>query len=337
MTRDFKAKRSDKPIEIKPILMETCANIFTRYFCSREFASSDPSFQLMIHNFDRIFWEVNQGYALDFLPFLLPFYGKVLKRMEQRTHEVHDFLKDKIVSDRREKWSGPKDGRLDYVESLIDHVERDLEPKIPWATAMYGIEDILGGSAANGNFLTNIFAFIAQTPESQKKIQQEIDNVLANKHNENSDVIDLSDRNQMPYTDAVVFEALRLLASPIFPHVANQDSSIGGYFVEKGSIIFFNNYNLCMSPELWDEPNKFNPERFVKNGQVVKPDHYLPFSVGRRSCMGSKIIQYVSFAIIANCMHHFNMAKPAGATYRVPIGSLALDEKTFEMILTDRV
>lgn len=336
MIKDFHAKHSDSPVEMKPILMETCANIFTQYFCSRTFDSTDPQFQQMIDNFDKIFYEVNQGYALDFLPFLLPLYRNNLKRMEKCTKEVHEFLMSRIVEDRREKWTGSNDGRFDYVESLIDHIERDLEPKIPWKTALYGLEDILGGSAANGNFLTSIFALIAETPESQRRIQQEVDNALASKQSGNCNFIDLSDRNQMPYTDAVVFEALRLFASPIFPHVANQDTSIGGYFVEKDSVVFFNNYNLCMSPELWDEPTKFKPERFVKDGQVVKPEHFLPFSVGRRSCMGYKIIQYVSFAIIANCLNHFNLTPPVNNTYNIPVGSLALPKHTHQMILTKR-
>lgn len=201
---------------------------------------------------------------------------------------------------------------------------------------MYGLEDILGGSAANGNFLTSIFALIADTPESQVRIQQEIDYAFAHKPAENRNIIDLSDRNLMPYTDAVVFEALRLFASPIFPHVANQDSSIGGYFVEKDTVVFFNNYNLCMSPKLWDEPEKFKPDRFVKDGQVVKPEHFLPFSVGRRSCMGYKIIQYVSFSIIANVLNHFNIRPPPNNTYDIPVGSLALPKITHPFILSYR-
>lgn len=329
-------QRTDEPIQMKPTLMASCANIFTRYFCSRQFESTDPVFIKMYNNFDKIFMEVNQGYALDFLPFLLPFYGKKLRRMEKITAEVHDFLMTQIVQDRREKWTGEKTDRLDYVESLIEHIEKDKEPKIPWKTALYGLEDILGGSAANGNFLTSIFALIADTPESQVRIQQEIDHAFAHKPAENRDIIDLSDRNLMPYTDAVVFEALRLFASPIFPHVANQDSSIGGYFVEKDTVVFFNNHNLCMSPELWDEPDKFKPDRFVKDGQVVKPEHFLPFSVGRRSCMGYKIIQYVSFAIIANVLNHFNLRPPPNNTYDIPVGSLALPKITHPFILSHR-
>lgn len=339
MVADIQSKRSspDTAIEIKPIIMETCANIFTQYYCSRGFNSNDVKFKRMIQNFDTVFWEVNQGYAADFLPFLLPLHAKNLKRMEKCTHEIREFILENIIEDRRESWIEGNEGPNDYIESLIDHVQQDLEPKMEWETALFALEDILGGHSATGNFLVKIFGFIGQLPEVQQKIQQEIDNTLANKRSGNCDAIELSDRNQMPYTEAVVMEALRLIASPIVPHVASQDSSVGGYLIEKDSLIFLNNYNLSMSPELWDEPASFKPERFIQNGHIVKPDHFLPFGAGRRSCMGYKMVQFLSFSVIANCMQHFDLRPPTNVTHKVVIGSLAVPEKSYEMVFTDRV
>lgn len=337
MLSDIKMQHvSGSPIEIKPILLDTCANIFTQYYCSRGFASTDPQFKQMIRNFDQIFWEVNQGYAADFLPFLLPFHAKNLKRMETCTHEIRKFLLENIIEDRRDHWTDCNDGHNDYVESLIGHVQQNLEPKMEWETALFALEDILGGHSATGNFLVKVFGFIGQRPEVQSKIQAEIDATLAKKTSGNTHSIELSDRNQMPYTEAVIMEALRLIASPIVPHVASQDSTIGGYLIEKDSLIFLNNFNLSMSNELWDEPNEFKPERFIQNGHVVKPDHFLPFGAGRRSCMGYKMVQFLSFSVITSCMQHFDMRPPIGVEYKVTVGSLAVPEKSYEMVFTER-
>lgn len=327
---------SGLPIEIKPIILDACANIFTQYYCSRGFASTDSHFKQMIRNFDQIFWEVNQGYAADFLPFLLPFHAKNLKRMETCTHEIRQFILENIIVDRCDHWMDCNDGHSDYVESLIGHVQQNLEPKMEWETALFALEDILGGHSATGNFLVKVFGFIGQQPEVQSKIQAEIDATLAKKTTGNTHSIELSDRNQMPYTEAVIMEALRLIASPIVPHVASQDSTIGGYLIEKDSLIFLNNYNLSMSAELWDEPTKFKPERFIQNGHVVKPDHFLPFGAGRRSCMGYKMVQFLSFSVIASFMQHFDMRPPTGVEHKVAVGSLAVPEKSYEMVFTDR-
>lgn len=323
-------------IEIKPIFMITCANIFTEYYCSRSFCPSDAKFKNLIKNYDQIFWEVNQGYACDFLPFLLPFHMKNLKRMEKCTHEIREFILANIIEDRVDHWVDG-DTPADYVESLIDHFQQNHEPKMEWNTALFSLEDIIGGHSAIGNFLVKIFGFIGQRPEVQQKIQVEIENRLAAKTNGNTSIIELSDRPQMPYTESVIMEALRLIASPIVPHVANQDSTIAGFHIAKDSLIFLNNYDLSMNEKLWDEPNEFKPERFIQNGHVVKPDHFLPFGAGRRACMGYKMVHLLSFSIITNCMQSFNMSPKPGTVHKIQVGSLAVPEKSYEMVFTERI
>lgn len=320
MTSEIQATiNAGKLIEIKPVLLRTCANIFTQYFCSRSFSIDDAGFQAMINNFDKIFYEVNQGYLADFIPILLPmFHSKNLKQMEKWSHEIRNFILDNIIENRKETWNGG-DEQTDYVDSLVDHVTQNLEPKMEWETALFALEDIIGGHSAVGNFLVKVFGYVAQHSDVQKLIQQEIDGILSEKCS-----IELSDRKNMPYTEAVIMEALRLIASPIVPHVANQDSTIGGYLVEKDTMIFLNNYDLSMSESLWCEPKKFMPERFLQNGRVVKPDYFLPFGGGRRSCMGYKMVQFLSFSILTSIMRNYDIVPVAKIT--VEAGSLAVGD-----------
>lgn len=143
MIADIQAKRSsaDAAIDIKPIFVEVCGNIFCRYFFSRSFSSDDPKFQRVMENFDFVFHEMNKGYAMDFLPFLLPFNRKYLNKMANCSHEIREFMMEKIIEDRREKWTENDDSnQFDYVDALIDHIKRDLEPKIDWETAFFALE-----------------------------------------------------------------------------------------------------------------------------------------------------------------------------------------------------
>lgn len=323
-------------IEIKPIFMITCANIFTEYYCSRSFCPNDKQFADMIKNYDQIFWEVNQGYACDFLPFLLPFHLKNMRRMEKCTREIREFILANIIEDRLDTWVDG-DAPNDYVESIIDHFRTNLEPKMEWNTALFSLEDIIGGHSAIGNFLVKVFGFVGQRPEVQQKIQNEIDARLAAKTVGNTSTIELSDRPLMPYTESVIMEALRLIASPIVPHVANQNSTIAGFHIAKDSLIFLNNYDLSMNATLWDAPTEFQPERFIHNGHVVKPDHFLPFGAGRRACMGYKMVHLISFAVLANCMQSFDMSPKPGTTHKIKVGSLAVPEKCYEMVFDERM
>lgn len=97
-----------------------------------------------------------------------------------------------------------------------------------------------------------------------------------------------------------------------------------GYFVEKGTLIFLNNYNLSMSETLWENPTKFNPQRFLQNGRLVKPDHFIPFGNGARSCMGYKLVQFLTFSVLANLMKEFDISPRDNESFKVPTGSLAL-------------
>jgi cytochrome P450 family 307 subfamily A len=101
-----------------------------------------------------------------------------------------------------------------------------------------------------------------------------------------------------------------------------------GYKVEKDTLIFLNNHELNTSTKLWNEPEKFQPERFLSTGRLVKPEHFLPFGGGRRSCMGYKMVQFLSFAILGTVLQRYSMEPMAD--YKVPVGDLALPKDTFK-------
>lgn len=85
-----------------------------------------------------------------------------------------------------------------------------------------------------------------------------------------------------------------------------------------------------MSPTLWHEPEKFEPQRFISNGRLLKPDHFIPFGVGRRSCMGYKMVQFLSFALIGNLLKEFNISSLGNSEVKVSVGSLAVEENPYQ-------
>lgn len=209
-------------LHAKPLILHTCANVFLKYFCSRRFDLEHGPFRAMIENFDKVFYEVNQGYAADFMPFLMPLHQRNMSRMANWSHEIRKFVEENIISERLNDWQSviPEE---DYVDCLINHVRTDCEPRMTWDMAMFALEDIIGGHSAVGNLLVKILGYLVTRPHVQKRAQAEIDGIeIAGRF------VGLESRGSMPYTEAIVLEAIRLIASPILPHVANQDSSIAG-------------------------------------------------------------------------------------------------------------
>lgn len=215
------AENETQPVAFKPILMGACANIFLHYFCSKRFDYDDKSFQIMVFCFDKIFYEVNQGYAADFMPWLLPFHRHRFNEIKQWTHFIREFSTN-LVSDRYSKWDPGRESN-DYIDTMIDSIRRNENEKLDMDVALFSLEDIIGGHSAIVNFLMKVLAFIATKPEVQSKIKMEINSVTEGKRD-----VTLADRQSMPYTEAVILETIRLIASPIVPHVASRDSSIAG-------------------------------------------------------------------------------------------------------------
>lgn len=111
---------------------------------------------------------------------------------------------------------------------------------------------------------------------------------------------------------------------------------ISGLTVDKGTLVFLNNYDLNMSPDLWVEPEKFDPERFLCNGYILKPDFFLPFGGGRRSCLGYKLVQLLSFSTLATLCQNYRILPLQGESYNVPVGGLALPRETFKFCFQRR-
>jgi cytochrome P450 family 307 subfamily A len=112
--------------------------------------------------------------------------------------------------------------------------------------------------------------------------------------------------------------------------------SRAGYAVQAGTLIFLNNHDLNMSPSLWEAPEKFEPKRFISTGRLLKPDHFIPFGMGQRSCMGYKLVQFLAFAIVGNLLKDFDIGTENGSDIKVPLGSLALTENPYRLAFTLR-
>lgn len=216
-------------VAMKPVILRTCANIFTNYFCSKRFASDDRAFLEMIDAFDKIFWEVNQGYAADFMPFLLPLHALNLRRISRWSENIRKFVEERLIENRKSSWTEiiPEH---DYVDCSINHVQTNSEPKMSWTTALFALEDIIGGHAAVGNFLIKVLGYLATRIHVQESAQREIDGVEGI-----GNIVGLEYRKSMPYTEAILLESIRLIASPIVPHVANRDSSVAGELITNWS------------------------------------------------------------------------------------------------------
>ena len=96
------------------------------------------------------------------------------------------------------------------------------------------------------------------------------------------------------------------------PHAVNQDVTFKGYFFPKGTTVLSNVHAAHFDPDLWEEPEKFMPERFLSDDlkTVKKNKNLMPFGVGKRSCMGESLARDELFLFLTNLVKNFEISMP---------------------------
>lgn len=362
---------------IKAAVNAACANMFFEYMCSTRFDYDDLEFQQFVKFFDEIFWEVNQGHPLDFLPWLLPFYTQHMKRISDWSVIIRKFILDRVIN-QREFNVDLDEPDTDFTDALLKSLMKNKN--LSRNTIIFMLEDFVGGHSAVGNLVMLALAYIAKDPTIGAKIQSEVDTITSNGRRS----ITLMDMAELPYTMATIFEVLRYSSSPIVPHVATEDTVIAGFGVTSGTIVFINNYVLNMSSKNWDNPDQFYPDRFLEriyrssvkeSSQIYRKDmknsegsysgvdfeneknskseveptepikfqlrknlpHFLPFSIGKRTCIGQNLVRGFGFILLSNILLRFDINTPDISTIKITPCSLALPANCFPLVLTPRV
>ncbi|XP_055679257.1 cytochrome P450 307a1-like [Lutzomyia longipalpis] len=331
---------SGKELHVKEILQTTAANMFCHYMCSIRFDYEDQDFLKVVNCFDKIFWDINEGYAVDFLPWLSPCYLKLLNRISSWSTEIRKFILKRIIEDRELSLDVEED-ETDFTDALLKSIIAD--PSVTRDTIIYMLEDFIGGHSAIGNLVMISLGYVALNPHVGVQIQAEIDHVTERKR-----PVTLFDKEDLPYTMAVLFETLRYSSSPIVPHVATEDVTISGYGITKGTVVFINNYKLNTSEKYWDNPKQFDPTRFLDeepaSDGATKPryrlkknlPHFLPFSIGKRTCIGQNLVRGFGFVMLASIMQNFNISSIDKNCIKMYPACVALPPETYPLTFTPR-
>ncbi|MDP9468682.1 MAG: cytochrome P450 [Chloroflexota bacterium] len=138
------------------------------------------------------------------------------------------------------------------------------------------------GFSSSSNALLWAFYLLARHPEAMHRLLVEIDAVLGDRSPTAEDL------PKLPYVQQILFETLRLYP-PIYASVRKvlADDEILGYRIPAGSHVTISAHVTHRSPQLWDEPERFNPDRFEPELAKARPRYaYFPFLGGPHQCLG---------------------------------------------------
>ncbi|XP_020280578.1 cytochrome P450 9e2-like [Pseudomyrmex gracilis] len=149
---------------------------------------------------------------------------------------------------------------------------------------------------------------LAVNPDIQARLRDEIDDVLKSTNG----TLTYEALNTMQYLDAVVNETLRLWPVGVFlDRMCTQEFELppalpGGkpFVVKKGRSIWFPAYGLHLDPQYWEEPEKFNPDRFFDK-KNINSIAFIPFGLGPKMCIGNRFavleVKVLLFHLLARC------------------------------------
>ncbi|XP_015280489.1 PREDICTED: cytochrome P450 4V2 [Gekko japonicus] len=144
---------------------------------------------------------------------------------------------------------------------------------------------------------------LACHPEVQRKVHQELDDVFgdSNRH------VTSDDLKELRYLECVIKETLRIFPSvPYFARTLHESCYIRGFKVSKGTEVIIAPIALHRDPDVFPEPEKFQPERFsLENSAGRNPYAYVPFSAGPRNCIGQRFAQMEEKTILATILRKF--------------------------------
>jgi cytochrome P450 len=237
----------------------------------------------------------------------LQLHRPVLKKIE----EMQVILKS-VLDARRTALSrgGPV---RSYVDALIQQGQRDDHGGLfAEANALACVLDVLmAGTETTSATLQWAVLLMARHPDVQGRVQEELDCVLGPGRLPRPE-----EQRSLPYTSAVLHEVQRFIT--LLPHVPRctaADTRLGGYLLPKGTPVIPLLTSVLLDKTQWDTPGQFNPGHFLDaEGRFVKRAAFLPFSAGRRVCVGESLARTELFLLFAGLLQRYRLLPPQGVS-----------------------
>ncbi|CAI9115890.1 OLC1v1016903C2 [Oldenlandia corymbosa var. corymbosa] len=229
------------------------------------------------------------------------------KKMVIVMTKVDRLLQNIVDEHRKRKIESNTTQKKTFIDTLLS--AQDTEPEFLTDRTIKALTlSLLGaGTETTSTTLEWAISLLLNHPEAMKKAITEIQKVVGEDR-----LLEETDLPKLNYLDNVVSETLRLypVQPLLLPHRSSEDCEISGYHIPKDTVLVANMWKIQRDPELWDEPEKFKPERFDGGaGGEGFSFKMLPFGVGRRACPGTNLARRVIGLTLGSLIQSFEFEK----------------------------
>ena len=213
-------------------------------------------------------------------PAWLPIHDN--RRMNKAKKTVEAFIMP-LIKERRKNGSPQQD----ILADLVDAVDEETGEKLTDEEICNELKTLFGaGHETTALMLMWTLYLLTQHPEVDQKLFEEADRVLGGR------IPTQEDLDQMPYTEQVINESMRFFppAWSMMVREVLEPLEVGGYTIPKGSILLIPMWVIHRSPEIYEKPLEFNPDRFSGDWKKNIPKFaFFPFGGGPHICIGAHL------------------------------------------------
>ncbi|XP_013210325.1 cytochrome P450 2B1-like [Microtus ochrogaster] len=305
--------RKSQGAPLDPTFLFQCitANIICSIVFGQRFDYKDRQFlrllDLLCHTFSIISSFHGQMYEL--YSGFLKFFTGIHKQIYKNLHEVLEYIGHSV--EKHQATLDPNNPR-DFIDSYLIHMEKEKSNKhseFHYQNLMISVISLFfAGTETSSTTLCFGFLFLLKYPHVAEKVQKEIDQVIGS-HRPPT----LDDRHKMPYTEAVLREIQRFAdILPIgVPHKVTKDTLFRGYLLPKNTEVYPILSAALHDPRYFEQPDAFNPDHFLDaSGAVKKIEAFMPFSIGKRNCLGEGIARNELFLFFTTILQNFSVSSP---------------------------
>uniref|UniRef100_F6HUH3 (S)-N-methylcoclaurine 3'-hydroxylase isozyme 2 n=1 Tax=Vitis vinifera TaxID=29760 RepID=F6HUH3_VITVI len=196
------------------------------------------------------------------------------------------------------------------IESQACLREKKLMEVVMFLSSMEGKELLVAGTDSSSVTVEWAMAELIRSPESLKKIREELTTEI------NQNMLKDSDLRKLPYLQACLKETLRLHPPGPFllPHRAVESCKVMNYTIPKDAQVLVNAWAIGRDPMSWEDPLVFKPERFLNSTVDFQGNNFefIPFSSRRRICPGLPMAVKLIPLVLASWIHFFDWSLPNG-------------------------
>ncbi|XP_043682422.1 cytochrome P450 4C1-like [Vespula pensylvanica] len=242
------------------------------------------------------------------------FYNTAIGKKFQKCLSCMDNITSNIMKKKKESISRNKINPELTKENSVQNprVFLDLLFESSHEEGKYSQQDIrdeintmiIAGSDTTTTTISFVFLMLASFPDIQNEVYEELNQIYGS-NNPKYALISHDDTKRMKLLERVIKETLRLFPiGPIIGRKVTKDIEVEqNLTIPKGSSLVFWIFKLHRNKKYWNEPLKFDPNRFLSDN--VHPHSFLPFGIGARNCLGQTFAMLEMKVIIATILRRF--------------------------------